>query len=62
MEKILLKTDQFNGQYVALKSPNDASIIASGTTPTDALEEARKKGIQDPIIIYVPTEESVHIY
>lgn len=58
----LLKSDQYNGRYVAMKSPDDHTVVSSGDTPAEALEIARKQGFQDPILVYVPLEESVHIY
>jgi hypothetical protein len=58
----LLQTDKFNGRYVAMKSPKDHTVIASGSTPSEALENARKQNVENPILVYVPAEESVHIY
>lgn len=62
MEKILLKTKKYNGMYVAIKDPNGPDVIASGANPAEVYSEAQKKGCNDPTIIYVPAEESVHIY
>jgi hypothetical protein len=62
MEINLLKTDKFNGRYVAMKSADDHTVVSSGETPAETLESARKDGFQDPILVYVPLEESVHIY
>ncbi|MDD5672769.1 MAG: DUF5678 domain-containing protein [Chitinivibrionales bacterium] len=58
----LLQTDKFNGRYVAMKSPKDHTVIAAGDTPSEALENARKQGVENATLVYVPVEESVHIY
>lgn len=34
--------DQYRGQWVAIK---DSRVVASGTTPTDVLEQVRGKGL-----------------
>lgn len=62
MEKILVNSDKYYGQYVAMKSLNDNTIVGAGDTPEEALNEARKKGIQDPFLLYVPDKDVVHIY
>ena len=43
MQKILINSDKYDGQYVAIKSINDNTIVGSGPTPTDAINEAKKK-------------------
>lgn len=62
MEKILVNSDEYDGKYVALTSVNDNTIVGSGNTPEEALNEARKKGIQSPFLLYVPDKNIVHIY
>jgi hypothetical protein len=62
MEINLLQTDQFNGRYVAMKTSDDHTVISSGETPGETLENARNLGFQNPILVYVPLEESIHIY
>ena len=62
MEKHLLETNEYDGNYVALKSPKESVVVASGRTPAEALENATKSGHLNPTIVYVPAEASVHIY
>jgi hypothetical protein len=62
MEKVLVNSDKYNGQYVAMKSIDDNTIVGSGETPSKALEEARKKGIQNPFLLYVPDKDVINIY
>ncbi len=62
MEKILVNTDEFNGRYVAVKSFDDNTIVGVGDNPETALKEAETKGFKDPVLIYVPEENIVHIY
>jgi hypothetical protein len=62
MEKTLFNTKKYNGMYVAIKDPNNPVVIASGHDPAKVYSQAQQKGCNDPTIIYVPAEESVHIY
>ncbi|MCL0066225.1 DUF5678 domain-containing protein [Dehalococcoidia bacterium] len=62
MEKVLVNSDEYNGQYVAMASREDNTIVGSGSTPEEALSEARKEGIQTPFLLYVPERDVVHIY
>ena len=62
MSKVLIKTDRYNGRYVAMKSFEDHTVVGSGEDPQTALKEAAEKGIKDPVIVYIPEKEMVHIY
>ncbi len=62
MEKILVNTNEYNGRYVAMKSFDDNTIIGVGKNPQKALKDAEKNGFKDPVILYVPEENVIHIY
>ena len=62
MEKVLVKTDKYCGQYVAMKSVDNNTIVGAGNTPDKALSEARGNGIQNPFLLYVPDKNLVQIY
>lgn len=62
MEKILVSTDEFNGRYVAMKSFDDNTIVGVGDDPEKALNEAEAKGFKNPILLYIPEKDIVHIY
>ncbi|HYA91593.1 MAG TPA: DUF5678 domain-containing protein [Thermodesulfobacteriota bacterium] len=62
MEKILVTTDEFNGRYVAMKSVDDNTIVGVGDNPEKALREAEGKGFENPILLYIPEKDLVHIY
>ena len=62
MEKILVTTNEYNGLYVAVKSVDDNTVVGVGDTPEQALQDAERKGYKEPVIIYIPEEDVVHIY
>jgi len=62
MEKLLINTDEYNGRYIAMISFEDSTIVGVGDTPEEALFDAKKKGYTDPVLIYVPEKDIVHIY
>jgi len=62
MEKVLVKTEKFNGRYVAMKNFDDKTIVGVGDDPGKALRDAESKGHEDAVILYVPEKDTVHIY
>lgn len=62
MDKMMVNSDKYNGQYVAVKSAQDNTVVSSGTTPEEALNKAKEKGITEPFLLYIPEENLVHIY
>lgn len=62
MKKILINTNKFNGQYVAIENIDNNKIVGNGNSPEEAIKTANKKGIKNPFIIYIPDKETVHIY
>ena len=58
----LVKEKKYNGQYVAVKSADDDTVISSGDHVREVYKKAAKKGYKDPWIIYVPKKDIVQIY
>ena len=54
--------EKYGGQYVATRSFQDKEVISFGTDPLKVFEEAKRRGIEDPVIFYVPRKDMVHIY
>ena len=46
---------KYKGKWVALKE-DEVTVIASGETLHEAIEEAKKKGYKEPIMFRVPVE------
>ncbi len=62
MEKILVTTNEYNGRYVAMRSLDDNTIAGVGDDPGKALKDAATKGFKNPVLLYIPEEDIVHIY
>lgn len=62
MEKVLVTTEEFNGRYVAMKDVDDNTIVGVGDDPEKALNDAVKKGFRNPVLLYIPERDIVHIY
>jgi hypothetical protein len=61
--KILVKDGKkYGGKYVATKSFKHTDVLCSGTDPLMVIEEAKKKGAKNPVLIYVAEKGVVHIY
>ena len=55
-------TDEFNGRYVAMKSVEVNTIVGVGEDPEKALKDAESKGFKNPVLLYIPEKDLVHIY
>ena len=62
MIKTLIKNNDFNGKYVAMKTFSDHTIIGEGKTPQEAYEKASKKGSKSPVVTFVPIKGMAQIY
>ena len=62
MKKVLVNSNKYNGKYVAIMGIDNNTIVGFGNTPSEALNKARKKGIQNPFLLYIPEKDLVHIY
>ncbi len=54
--------EKYSGKYVATKSFLDKNVISSGKNPVKVYNAAKKKGINDPVIFYIPEKDVVQIY
>ena len=62
MDNVLVRDEKYSGRYVALKNFDDPTIVSDGKDPKEAFENAIKKGIIDPVILYIPVKGMVQIY
>ena len=60
--RLLPATTGFNGRYVAMKSFEDNTIVGVEDNPEKALKDAEMKGVKNPVLLYVPEKDTVHIY
>lgn len=62
MIRTLLKNNNFNGKYIAMKDFKDYSVVGEGETPQEAYDQALKKGYKNPVVTFVPFKDMVQIY
>jgi len=58
----LVSDNQYEGKYVALRSFQDNTVVASGAEPSDVLNEAEGKGFLDPVVVFIPQSNMTHVY
>lgn len=51
---------KYSSEWVALE-PNTSKVISSGKSPKTALSEAKKKGIEHPVLTRVPKNYGTYI-
>jgi hypothetical protein len=54
--------EKYGGQYVAIKSFTDKNVVSHGNDPVKVSNEAKEKGIDEPVIFYVPEKDVIQIY
>ena len=63
MNRILLKdSEKYGSKYVATKSFKDRKVVSYGSEPSKVFNEAKEKGVKDPVVFYVPKKGMVQIY
>jgi len=62
MIQTLIKNNDYNGKFVAMKDFNDTKVISDGVTPQEAYSKAVEKGYSDPVVAFVPLKDMVQIY
>ena len=59
---IIKVSKKYINQYVAFPSFNSKKIIAYGKDPSRVIKKARKRGFQNPVIMYIPDPDVTYIY
>jgi hypothetical protein len=63
MDNETLVTDkEYEGQYVALASFLDNTVLAWGDDPEEVSKQAHASGAEDPVIVYIPESGVTCIY
>lgn len=64
MDHILLADGTaYQGRYVTIATEQSKTVVSASESPIDAVMEAKRLGIDDPILIYVPKiEESSLVF
>jgi len=55
-------SEKYGGLFVATKSFLDKDVVTSGSDLVEVYNEAKKKGIENPVVFFVPEKGMVHIY
>jgi hypothetical protein len=63
MDKVIVKNGKkYSGQYVAMKSFSDRTVISHGHEAEPVLKAARERGFLHPVIFYVPKKGMTNVY
>lgn len=58
----LVSNTKYKGKFVALKSFSENIVVASGISPKAVMARANKKGIECPVIVFVPEKNTTHVF
>ncbi|MBI5198005.1 MAG: hypothetical protein HZA19_05280 [Nitrospirae bacterium] len=60
---VLIKDgERYGGKYIATRSFKDKTVVTSGKDAAKVYEAAKKKGVKDPVVFFVPKKGMVNIY
>jgi len=59
---LIRDAEKYSGSFVATLSFTSKDVICSGKDAMSVLEEAKKRGADDPVVFYIPEIDMVHIY
>jgi len=62
LSKVFVPKNKKDGEYIAMKSFSDKTIVAHGKDVGKIIDEAKKLGVPDPVIMFVPPKDTVCIY
>lgn len=54
--------DKYIGQYVAVRSFSDRTVVSHGSNPSKVLNEAAKIGVKSAVLVFIPQNNMVHVY
>lgn len=60
--QVLVKGKKYVGKYVAMVSFNKKAVVASGKDPIDVRNRAERKGVDCPVIMYVPPKDAFNVF
>lgn len=55
-------SEEYGGRYVTIKSFQEREVISYGSDPVVVFSEAKKRGISEPVLFYVPKKNVLQIY
>lgn len=61
-EQTLIAEQGYEGEYVALPSFWDRSVVAHGSDPKKVVEQAREAGYENPVIFFIPQNDISLVY
>jgi hypothetical protein len=53
---------KYEGQYVTVKSFASKAVITHGKQLLDVFKRAQKAGVEEPVLIYIPGKDAVHLF
>ncbi|ODS33191.1 MAG: hypothetical protein SCARUB_01669 [Candidatus Scalindua rubra] len=59
---LIKESEKYGGQYVATRSFVDKDVVSHGNDPVKVFNEAKDKGVKEPVVFYVPKKDVVQIY
>ena len=59
---LVANSERYSGNYVAKRSFKDKRVVSFGPDPVQVYEEAKQKGVRDPVVFFLPEKGVTQIY
>jgi hypothetical protein len=53
---------RYGGQFVTVKSFGSKTVVTHGKKAVDVMARAKKKGIEEPVLIFVPKKNTGYLF
>ena len=60
--KPIVDSAEYGGNFVAMKSFNEHTVVASGKDPVKVRAQAQEKGCPSPVVMFIPRDDTYHIF
>lgn len=62
MRTLVANAKKYIDEYVTVESFSSNKVVTHGKNLIDVVNRAKKMGIKEPVLIYVPDPKILHIY
>jgi len=53
---------KYSGCFVAIPSFKEKRIIAHGKKPAQVYKDSAKRGVNDPVVVFVPEKDTTYVF
>ena len=59
---VIVRDEKYRGKFVALRSFVDRTVVAADKDPDEAARKAKAKGVETPVMMFLPKKKMTCLY